>query len=85
MLKMQHTSIFLELNIFQKKIRKFIGNKEYEKAYDSIMWRYSCIGVVDFMLEFLRVAYVKGLLGYTKLFSSKEYKKNEKIILKGFK
>ena len=48
-----------------KKIRKFIGSKEYEKAYDSIMWQYSCIGVVDFMLEFLRVVYVKGLLGYT--------------------
>ena len=48
-----------------KKNRKFIGSKEYEKAYDSIMWQYSCIGVVDFMLEFLRVVYVKGLLGYT--------------------
>ena len=68
-----------------KKIRKFIGNNEYEKACDSIIRRYSCIGVVDFMLEFVRVVYIKGLLGYTNLFSSKQYKKKEKIILKYFK
>ena len=36
------------------EIRKFIGNKRiitiiYKiKAYDSIIWRYICIGIIDF-------------------------------------
>ena len=42
------------------------------------MCRYFCIGFIDFMLE------DKNLLGYAKLFSPKEYKKNDKIILKYF-
>ena len=37
---------------------------------------YFCIGSVDFMLK------GKGLLDSTKLFSSNDYKKNDKIILK---
>ena len=37
-----------------------------------------CIRFIDFMLK------VKSSLEYTNLFSSKEYKKNDKIILKCF-
>ena len=67
-----------------KEIRKFIGNKNiitsiYRiQAYDSIMRGYFCIGFIDFMLK------GKTLLEYTNLFSSNEYKKNHKIILKYF-
>ena len=39
---------------------------------------YFCIGFIDFMLK------GKTLLEYTNLFSSNEYKKNHKIILKYF-
>ena len=39
------------------------------------MCEYFCIGFIDFMLE------DKSLLDYTNLFSSNEYKKNDKIIL----
>ena len=67
-----------------KEIRKFIGKKNiitsiYRiQAYDSIMRGYFCIGFIDFMLK------GKTLLEYTNLFSSNEYKKNHKIILKYF-
>ena len=37
---------------------------------------YSCIGFIDFMLK------VKSLLEYTNLFSTNDYEKNDKIILK---
>ena len=42
------------------------------------MCEYFCIGFIDFMLE------GKSLLDYTNLFSSNEYKKNDKIILEYF-
>ena len=67
-----------------KEIRKFIENKNIMtnihgiQAYDSIMWRYFCIGFIDFMLK------GKSLLEYTNLFSPNEYKKNDKAILKYF-
>ena len=67
-----------------KKIRKFIRNKNITtniyriQAYHSLMCGYFCIGFIDFMLE------VKSLLDYTNLFSSNNYKKNDKIILKYF-
>ena len=73
-----------ELNLFQKEIRKFIGNKNiitniYRiQAYDSIMCGYFCIRFIDFMLK------GKSSLEYTNLFSPNEYKKNDKIILKFF-
>ena len=62
----------LELNTFQKKFKKSIGNKNITKdiyriqAFDLIMWRYFCIGFIDFMM--------KGeiLLNYTNLFSPYE-------------
>ena len=73
----------MELNIFKKKIKKFIGNKNiitniYRiQAYDSIIYGYFCLGFIDlFMLE------GKTLLQYTNLFSLTEYKKNEKTKLK---
>ena len=48
------------------------------QAYDSIMCGYFCIGFIDFMLK------GKSLLEYTNLFSSNDYEKNDKIILKYF-
>ena len=42
------------------------------------MCGYFCIGFLDFTLK------GKSLLDYTKLFSPKDYKKNDKIILKYF-
>ena len=65
-----------------KEINKFIGNKNiitklYRlQAYDSIMCGYFCIGFIDFMSK------GKNLLEYTNLFSSNEYEKNDKIMLK---
>ena len=71
-----------EVKHIPKEIRKFIGNKNiinniYRiQAYNSIMCRYFCIGLIGFML--------KGLLVYTNLFPLMEYRKNNKIILKYF-
>ena len=84
MVIMQHTSIGSELNIFQKKLRKFIDNENITtntyriQAIDSIMCGYFYIGFLDFMLK------DKSLLDYTDLFSLNEYKKNGKIILEYF-
>ena len=50
---MQNTSLGLDLNIFQKKLKKLIGNKNITTnrfrilAYDSIIYGYFCIGFVD--------------------------------------
>ena len=67
-----------------KEIKKFIENKHIMtnvytiQAYDSIMYEYFCIGFIDFMLK------GKSLLNYTNLFSSNDYDKNDKIMLKYF-
>ena len=67
-----------------KEIKKFIRNQNIMtniyrmQVYDSIMCGYFYIGLIDFMLK------VKSLLDYTNLFSSNEYEKNDKIILKYF-
>ena len=67
-----------------KGIKNFIGNKNIItniytiQAYDSIMCRYFCIGIIDFMLK------GKSLLGYRNLFFPNEYEKNDKTILKYF-
>ena len=72
------------MNIFQKKPKKFIGNKSFvtniyrTHAFDSIMCSYFCIGFVDFMLK------GKSLLEYTNLFCPNDYEKNDRIILKYF-
>ena len=48
------------------------------QAYDSVTCGYFCIGFTDLILK------GKSLLEYKNLFSSNEYKKNVKIILKYF-
>ena len=67
-----------------KEIRKFIRNENITtdiyrvQVYDSIICGYFCIVFNDFMLK------GKSLLEYTNLFSHKEYKNNDKMILKYF-
>ena len=76
MLKTQHTLIVSELKMFQKEIKKFIGNKNiitniYRiQAYDSIMCGYFRIGFINFMLE------GKSLLEHINVYSPSEYKRN---------
>ena len=48
------------------------------QTYDLIMCEYFCIGFIDFMLK------DKILLEYANLFSTNEYKKNDKLIKKFF-
>ena len=66
---------FVELNIFQKKFLKIIGNKNIKtnifimQAYDSIMCGYFCIGFIDFMFA------GKTLTDFTNLFSPNKFKK----------
>ena len=48
------------------------------QAYDSIMCGYFCTGFIDFMFN------GKSLTDFTNLFSSHDFKKNDKIILKYF-
>ena len=60
----------------QKEIKKFIGSENITNIYriqehDSIMSKYFCIGLIDFMLK------GKSLLDYTKKVS---HKKCEKMI-----
>ena len=58
-----------EVEHIPKEIRTFIGNKNIKtnifriQAYDSIMCKYFCIGVIDFMLA------RKTLIAFTNLFS----------------
>ena len=66
-----------------KEIKKFIENKNiitnlYKiQAYDSMMCGCFCIGLIDFKLG-------KSLLDLKNIFSSNEYEKNDKIILRYF-
>ena len=67
-----------------KEIKKFIGNKSiitniYRiQACNSITCGDFCIRFIDFMMK------GKVLLDYTNLFSLKEFKKNDRIVLKYF-
>ena len=75
-----------------KKIQEFIDrplssdshNKNIKtnifriQAYDSIMWRYFCIGFIDFMLA------GKTLTEITNLFSRNNFKKNNDMTLNYF-
>ena len=78
------TLIILELKIFQKKLESYLENKDTAansyriQAYDSIMCGYFCIEYIDLILN------SKRLLEYTNIFSSDEYKENDKIKLKYF-
>ena len=77
-----------------KEINKFIGNSNTTKsssleriksnifriqAYDSIMCGYFCIEFINYMLK------GKTLLDYTNLFSSNDFKKNDRVIKRIFK
>ena len=67
------------LNIFLKKLFKFINNDIKSnifriQAYDSIMCGYFCIEFIIYMLK------GKTLLDYTNLFSPNDFKKNDQVI-----
>ena len=57
-----------------KEIKRFIGNKNIQanifrmQAYDSVMCRYFCIGVIDFLLK------DKSLTDFSNPFSSNDLK-----------
>ena len=76
--------IGLEFNLSQKKLKKFIGNKNVVtniyriQAFDSITCGHFCIGSIDFMLK------GKSVSEYTNSFSPNDYEKNDKIISKYF-
>ena len=57
-------------------IKKIITNIFRIQAYDSIMCGYFCIGFINFMFN------GNSLTDYTTLFSPKDLKKNDSIILK---
>ena len=66
-----------------KENKIFIKNKNKTnifriQPYDSIMCAYFCIGFINFMLK------GKILIEYTNLFSPKDFKKNDDIILNYF-
>ena len=73
------------LNIYLKKFKKFIGNKNIKaniyrvQATNSVMRGYFCIEFIDFMLA------GKTLIDYTNLFSPHDFNKNDSIILGYFK
>ena len=56
------------------------------QAYNSIMCGYFCIGFINLVLYWFINFMLKGksLSEYINLFSSNEYKKNDKMILKCF-
>ena len=73
-----------DLEHISKDIKKFIHrftivtNIFRIQASNSIMCEYFCIGIIDFMLE------VKSLTDFTNPFSTKNFKKNDDIILNYF-
>ena len=70
--------IVLEFNIFQKKIKKIIGNENITtnigriQANNSVMCGFFCIGFINFILK------GKSLLD---LFSPKKSERNDETIL----
>ena len=76
-----------------KEINKFINNDTTKlsslkriksnifriQAYDSIMCGYFCIEFINYMLK------GKTLLDYTNLFSTNDFKKNDRVIKRKFK
>ena len=77
--------IVLVLNIFPKKSKKSVGNKNIKanifrvQANNSVMCGYFCIGFIDSILA------DKTLIDYTNLFSPHDFDKNDQIILSYFK
>ena len=74
-----------ELNMFLKKLKKLIGNKNIQtnifriQANNSIIFGYFYIGFIDFMLA------NKTLIDYTSLFSFYDFEKTNNVILSYFK
>ena len=68
-----------------KEINKFIGNNDIKsnifriQTYDSIMYGYFYIEIINYMLK------GKTLLAYTNLFSPNDFKKNDQVIKRIFK
>ena len=75
------------LTALELEIRKFIGNKNIIRNIyrthenNSIMWGYICIKFIDFKLKGKSLELLKN---YPTIFSSQEYQKNDRIILKYF-
>ena len=67
-----------EIKAFIDRSLSIVTNIFRIQAYDSIMWRYFCIGFIDFMLA------GKTLTEFTNLFSPNNFKKNDDIILNYF-
>ena len=65
-----------------KEIKKFIGNKNIPtniyriQAYDSVIWEYFCIVIIDFIVK------GKSFWDCSNSFSPNKCEKNDKIILK---
>ena len=74
----------LELNTFQKTLKKFINKSTVVRnifrihSYDSIMCGYFCIDFIDFMFN------GKSLTDFTNLFSPNNFKANDDIVLNYF-
>ena len=67
-----------EIKTFSDRSLPIATNICRVQAYDSIMCRYFCIGLIDFMLA------GKTLTEFTNLFSPNNFKKNDDIILNYF-
>ena len=78
-------SIILVLNMFLKRLTKFIGNKNIIanlfplQANNSVKCGYFCIGFIDFMLT------GKKATDFTSIFSPYDFEKNDNIVLSYFK
>ena len=74
----------LELNIFQKKVKKINHNNNIKtniygiQANESVICGYFCIGFIDFVLK------GRSLLDYTNSLLPNECGKIDKILLKCF-
>ena len=67
-----------EIKIFINRSLSITTNIFRMQAYVSIMYRYFCVGFIDFMLT------EKTLTEFTNLFSPNNFKKNDDIILNYF-
>ena len=67
-----------------KEIKTFFSNKNIKtnnfriQTYYSIIWAYSCIGLINFILA------RKTLTDFTNLFEPNNFKRNDDIVLKYF-
>ena len=73
---MQNILIVLVLSTFQKKLKKFIVNKNMTnihriQVYNSIMCGFFCVGFIDFLYS----------ADFTHLFPPNSFEKSDEIIL----